>query len=69
VLVLQGYRGRGKVSGLDVGAMRALGVSLFHVRHGKMTKIITSWDRERALADLGLGSRADNGSAVTPSVA
>jgi ketosteroid isomerase-like protein len=54
VLVLQRYRGRGKTSGLDVGQMRALGTALFHVRDGRVTRLVTYWNRERGLADLGL---------------
>jgi ketosteroid isomerase-like protein len=46
--------GRGTTSGVELGQMQAKGASLFHVRGGKVTTIVTYWDRDHALADLGL---------------
>jgi ketosteroid isomerase-like protein len=54
VAVVVHRRGRGKISGLDLEQMRTHGVSLFHVRGGRVTRLITYFDRERAFADLGL---------------
>ena len=54
VLALVHYTGRGKTSGLELAQMPAKGVELFHVRGGKVTRFVVYWDRERALADLGL---------------
>lgn len=54
VLVRSSYSGRGKRSGLEVGQMRTDGAMLFHVRDGKVTRFVGSFDRDRALADLGL---------------
>ena len=54
VLVPTHFSGRGKTSGLELGEMPAKGVELFHVRGGKVTRFVVYWDRERALADLGL---------------
>jgi ketosteroid isomerase-like protein len=54
VLVLLRFIGRGKTSGLELGQMRAKGANVIHVRDGKVTRIVAYWDRERALADLGL---------------
>jgi ketosteroid isomerase-like protein len=51
VLVLSHFSGRGKTSGLEVGQK---GAELFHVRDGKVTRLVTYWGRARALADLGL---------------
>lgn len=61
VLVLVSVAGRGKTSGMEVGEtgakqVRANMASLFHVREGKVTKLINYFDYGRALADLGLSS-------------
>jgi len=58
VLVLTNYRGRGKKSGLELEQMGAKGATLYHVRAGKVTRLVFYFDRERALADLGLTSEA-----------
>jgi ketosteroid isomerase-like protein len=58
VLVLSQFSGRGKTSGLDLGQMRAKGAELFHIRDGKVTRLVIYWEGERALADLGLSSEA-----------
>jgi ketosteroid isomerase-like protein len=54
VLVLIHVSGRGKTSGLEVGQMRQKAAQLFHVRDGKVTRFVVYFNRERALADLGL---------------
>ncbi len=51
VLVLDHPGGRGKASGL---AMESVGATVFRVRAGKVAQIISYWNRDRALADLGL---------------
>jgi ketosteroid isomerase-like protein len=51
VLVLSDFSARGKTSGLEVGQKEA---ELFHIRDGKVTRLVTDWERERALSDLGL---------------
>jgi ketosteroid isomerase-like protein len=58
VLVLQRNSGRGKASGLELGEVRTRGAGIFHVRAGKLTRIVFFLDAERALADLGLPSEA-----------
>jgi ketosteroid isomerase-like protein len=54
VLVLMHFSGRGKTSGLEVGDIHMKGANLFHVRGGKVSKLVLYWDRERAFADFGL---------------
>jgi ketosteroid isomerase-like protein len=57
VLVLTRRGGRGKMSGLEVSEPAA---NLFHLRDGKATRLVFYWDRDLALADLGLGPEADH---------
>jgi ketosteroid isomerase-like protein len=59
VLVLTRGSGRGKTSGLELAQIRTQGAHLFHVRYGKVTRFVVYWDRDRALADLGLASEGD----------
>ena len=54
VLVLVHFSGRGKTSGLEVGDIQMKGANLFHVRGGKVSRLVLYWDREQAFADLGL---------------
>jgi hypothetical protein len=56
VLVLYSYGGRGKGSGIEVGALGGNGAGVFHVRDGQVTRLLAWWDEQRALADLGLAS-------------
>ena len=54
ILVLFRPSGRGKTSGMEVGQVTGRAANLFCVRGGKVTKLVAYWDRDRALADLGL---------------
>jgi hypothetical protein len=54
--VLTNFSGRAKTSGLELGQMVAKGANLFHVRGGKVIRLVLYANRERALADLGLES-------------
>jgi ketosteroid isomerase-like protein len=54
VLVLSHGSGRGKTSGIELRQLRTEGAALFHIRGGKVTRVVSYYDRENALADLGL---------------
>jgi len=54
VLVLTYAKGRGKASGLEIAQNRA---NLFHVRDGKVTRLVAYWDRDLALAEAGVGAQ------------
>ena len=54
VLVLTPVGGRSKTTGLDLGQMSRKGATLFHIRDGKVTRLVPYFDRDRAFADLGL---------------
>ncbi len=56
VLVLDHAAGRGRTSGLDLAQMRSEGAVLFHLRGGRVTRLVLYWDRARALAELGCAS-------------
>jgi hypothetical protein len=51
--------GAAKASGLETKPMRHKGAVLFHTSGDKVTRLIVYYDRERALADLGLASETD----------
>jgi ketosteroid isomerase-like protein len=51
VLALIHFTGRGKTSGLGVAGKAA---ALFQVRDGKVRRVVTYFEADRALADLGL---------------
>jgi hypothetical protein len=46
--------GRGRTSGAELGGHGGGGASLFHVRDGRVTRLVIYLERDRALADLGL---------------
>jgi ketosteroid isomerase-like protein len=46
--------GRGKTSELDLGRLSTDGANLFEVHDGKVSRLVIYWNRDLALADLGL---------------
>ena len=58
ILVPLRNTGQGKGSGLDIGSdigqVRSKGANLFHVRGGKVTRLVTYMDHEDALKAAGL---------------
>jgi ketosteroid isomerase-like protein len=60
VLVVIYVSGRGRISGLDIGQVRTRAATLFHLRDGRVTRLVVYADGDRALADLGLPSEGDS---------
>ena len=54
VLVLMHNSGRGKASGFQLGVLQTRGANLFHLRDGKVTKLVLYYDRALALDAVGL---------------
>ena len=54
VLVLVRLSGHGKVSGLKLQDTHAEGAEVWHLRDGKVVRLVMYWHRDSALADLGL---------------
>jgi hypothetical protein len=54
VVVLIHRSGRGRSSRLAVEEMHSLAADVFHMLDGKVMQLLHYWERDRALADLGL---------------
>ena len=54
VLVLFHFTARGRASGLEVGQIWTEGATLFHLRDGRVTRLVQYLDRERAFEAVGL---------------
>lgn len=52
--MLHRWSGRGKTSGVELGQIAAKGAGLFHIRGGKVIQAVTCFNRENALAEVGL---------------
>jgi len=59
VIVMFRERGRGKTSGVDLADVRVSGATLFCIRGGLVVSLAFYFDRDRALADLGLAPEGD----------
>ena len=59
VLVFLKNEGRGRGSGIEIGAISTKAANLFTIRDGRVTSLILYWDRERAIAELGLSGEAN----------
>jgi hypothetical protein len=54
VLVFARTSGRGKRSGVELGAVLGGAANVFLIREGRVTRFVLYFDRTRAFADLGL---------------
>jgi hypothetical protein len=59
VVVVARHHGRAKHSELELGQLESKGAAVFEVRNGKVAREVVYYDRERALADLGLAPEGD----------
>jgi hypothetical protein len=66
VLVLAHFAGRGRASGLEIGEISSPGAggcaSLWHIRDGQVWRLVNYWERDGALADLGLAPEGNEAS-------
>ena len=54
VLVLTRNTGRGESSGFELGSVATRGANVLHMRDGRVSRLAAYFNRDLALADLGL---------------
>jgi ketosteroid isomerase-like protein len=54
VMALHRFVASGKTSGVDVGRIETEGVGVFSLQDGQVTKIVHYYDRDRAIAEIGV---------------
>jgi hypothetical protein len=54
VLVLFQFHGRTKAGGLELGQIAGRNATVLDIEHGAVRRLAVYWDRDRALADLGV---------------
>jgi ketosteroid isomerase-like protein len=59
ILVAVTNRGRGRASGVEVAAMGGGGANIFEIRGGRVIRLTTYWNLDRALEDLELAPGPD----------
>jgi hypothetical protein len=53
------FTARGKASGVELGEGWSKGAQVFHIRDGRVIKLVQYHDRDNALADLALAPEGD----------
>ena len=66
LVLLHSGGGRGRTSGLELGEHGGGGAAILHIRAGKVTRVVTYFNRERAVADLGLAPEAPSAGSAAP---
>lgn len=60
VLALHCFVARGKKSGLELDQIQRRAAAVYTIENGKVISLVHYFDRDRGLADLGLGSPGDS---------
>ena len=60
MLTLTAFSARGRTSNIEVRQVLARGASVMQIYDGKVTKLVLYFNRDRALADLGLTPEGEN---------
>jgi ketosteroid isomerase-like protein len=59
VMAMVSFAARGRTSGVQLGQIGARGANVFEIRDRKVIRLTLYWDRDHALADLGLPPESD----------